>query len=84
MLLLVNHIKLTKTLYWNWYLLRAGNYKSASRQLQNNTVNGAMSVSINHVINLWIKKFWARSLQYYFLFDLNTKTLVSNRFFAQF
>ena len=40
----------TKYLYWNWHLLRAGNYKSASGQLQNNTVNGAMSISINRVI----------------------------------
>ena len=62
MWLLVNHSKPTKTLYWNWYILRAGNYKLASRklqnrgQLQNNTVNSAMSISINHVIKLRIKK----------------------------
>ena len=41
MWLLVNHIELTKTFYWNWYLLRVGKYKSASGQLQNNAVNGA-------------------------------------------
>ena len=40
MWLLVNHTKPTKSLYWNWYilkLLRADNYKSASGQVQNNT-----------------------------------------------
>ena len=48
--------KPANNLYWNWYLLRAGNYKSASRKLQNSeqlkndNVNGAMSVSINRVI----------------------------------
>ena len=31
-------------------LLTVGNYKSASGKLQNNTVNGAMSISINSVI----------------------------------
>ena len=50
MWLLVNHTKPTKTLYWNLYLLTAGSYKSANRQLQNNTINGAMSITINHVI----------------------------------
>ena len=50
MWLLVNHTKPTKSLYWNWHLLRAGNYKAASGQLPNNTVNGAMSISINRVI----------------------------------
>ena len=55
--LLVNHTKLTNTLHWNWCLLTAGNYISASgqlensRQLQNNTVNGTMSKTTNHVIN---------------------------------
>ena len=77
MLLLFNHTKLTNTLYWNWYLLTTGNYKSAngqlqnSGQLQNNSVNGAMLITINHVtiykilpgklvylnLNLWRKKW---------------------------
>ena len=57
MWLLVNHTKPTNTLYWNWYLLTAGNYKLASGQLentgqlQNNSVNGAMSKTTNRVIN---------------------------------
>ena len=40
------------------FLFTAGNYKSASwqlqnsRQLQNNTVNGAMSITINRMITL--------------------------------
>ena len=49
--LLVNHTKPTNTLYWNQYLLTVGNYKSTSGQLQNNTVNGAMSIPTNCVIN---------------------------------
>ena len=44
MWLLVNHTKPTDTLYWNWYLLTADNYKAASGQLQNKTVNDAMSL----------------------------------------
>ena len=40
----------------NKYLLTAGNYKSASGQLQNNTVNGVMSISINRVITHEIYK----------------------------
>ena len=35
MWLLANHIKPTNTLYWNWYLLILGNYKSVSGQLEN-------------------------------------------------
>ena len=31
-------------------LVTVGNYKSAREKLQNNTVNGAMSISINSVI----------------------------------
>ena len=56
MWLLVNHTKPTNTLYWNWYLLTTGNYKSAggqlqnSGQLQNNSVNGAMVITMNRVI----------------------------------
>ena len=50
-ILLVNHTKPTNTLYWNWYLLTVGNYKSASEQLQNSTVNSAISLTINRVIN---------------------------------
>ena len=34
-----------------WYLLTAGNYKLASRQLQNNTVDSAMLKMTNDVIN---------------------------------
>ena len=34
----------------NYYLLTQGNYKSASRQLQNNTVDGAVSITTNRVI----------------------------------
>ena len=57
MWLLVNHTKPTNTLYWNWYLLRAGNYKSSSwqlensRKLQNNTINSTISKTTNHVIH---------------------------------
>ena len=53
----VSHTKPIDTLYWNQYLLTAGNYKSARGELQNsgwlqiNTVNGAMSITINRVIN---------------------------------
>ena len=53
MWLLVNHTKPTNTLYWNWHLLTAGNYKSASGhllnsgQLQNNSV---MLIKRNRVI----------------------------------
>ena len=51
MWLLVNHTKPRNTSYWNYYLLTVGNYKSASgqlknsRQLQNNSLNGAMSIT---------------------------------------
>ena len=51
MWVLVNRTKPINTLYLNWYLLTAGNYKSVSRQLQNNTVNSAMSKTTNCVIN---------------------------------
>ena len=56
MRLLLNHIKPTNTLRWNYYLLTAGNYRSSSGQLQNivqlqnNTVGGAMSITIRRVI----------------------------------
>ena len=56
MWLLVNHTKPTNILYWNKYLLKVGNYKSASwqleksRQLQNNTINSAMLITTNQVI----------------------------------
>ena len=55
MWLLVNYTKPTSPLYWN-YLLSVGNYKSASRQLensgqlQNNTINGAMLIATSFVI----------------------------------
>ena len=42
MWLLVNHTKPTKILYWQ-----------NSGQLQNNTVNGTVSISINRVITKW-------------------------------
>ena len=54
----VNHIKPRNTLYWNKTIETVGNYKSASKQLQNsgqlqnNTVNGAMLITINPVIEL--------------------------------
>ena len=54
--LLVNYIKPRNTLYWNQHLLTAGNCKSVSSQLQNsgqlqnNTVNGEMTITINRVI----------------------------------
>ena len=48
--LLFNHTKPTNTLYWNWNLLTAGNYKSASGQLQNNSVNGAVLITVIRVI----------------------------------
>ena len=63
MWLLVNHTKPRNTLYWNWHLLTAGNYKSASRQLenswllQNNTVKSAMLKTTNCVINQVIYYF---------------------------
>ena len=53
----VSHTKPIDTLYWNQYLLPTGNYKSARGELQNsgwlqiNTVNGAMSITVNRVIN---------------------------------
>ena len=50
MWLLVNHTRPTNTLYWN-YLLTAGNYKSMSGQLQNNTVNDEVSTKIDRLIN---------------------------------
>ena len=56
MWLRVNHTKPTNTLHRNQYILATGNYKSASGQLQN-TVNDAMSITINRAIN------WVISLQ---------------------
>ena len=57
MWLMINHTKPTSTLYWNLYLLTAGNYKPASGQLQNNSVNGAVLITISSVIrnrdDLW-------------------------------
>ena len=47
----------TNTLYWNKYLLTEDNYKSAkellqnSGQLQNNSVNNSMFITINRAIN---------------------------------
>ena len=52
MWLLVNHTEPTNTLYWNNYILTVGIYKSASRQIQNNSVNGAMLITMNRMINL--------------------------------
>ena len=59
-IIMVNHTKPTNTLSWNWYLLKAGNYKPASGKLhhsitkiaplKNNTIQCAMWVSINCVI----------------------------------
>ena len=43
-----------KTFFIETSILTAGNYKSASRQLQNNTVNGAMSITLNLVIRMII------------------------------
>ena len=37
---------------WKLVSLTVGNYKSVSRQLQNKTVNGAMSITINCVISV--------------------------------
>ena len=60
MWLLVNHTKPTNTLYWNQYFLAASIYKSASEklqnseQLQNNTLNGAKSITINRAIIAFI------------------------------
>ena len=34
----------------HYYLLTQGNYKPASGQLHNNTVNGAVSITTNRVI----------------------------------
>ena len=50
MWLLINHTKPTNTLYLNLYLLTAGNYKPASRQLQNNSVKGAVVITMKRVI----------------------------------
>ena len=47
MWLLAHYTKATNTLCWNQYLLTADNYKSVSRHLQNDTVNGAMSITMN-------------------------------------
>ena len=65
MWLLVNHAKQKATLYWKEYILTAGNYKSASGQLQNNYGNGAMSIAINRVILVetekWVTKKVSRN-----------------------
>ena len=55
-LVLVNHSKPISTLYWNQHLFNSGqfNYKSAMGQLQNNSVNGAMLITINCVITVEI------------------------------
>ena len=52
MWLLVNHTKPTNTLYWNYYLLKAGNYKSVSGQALNNSIKVAMFITMNSVI-IW-------------------------------
>ena len=50
-MLLVNHTKpKTLCIEINTFLA-VGNYKSASRKLKNNFVNGAMLITINCVIN---------------------------------
>ena len=49
MWLLVNHTKPINTVL-KQYLLTAGNCKSVSKQLQNNSVNGALLITINCVI----------------------------------
>ena len=71
MWLLVNYTKAKNNLYWNWYLLTAGNYTSTSGQLQNNTVNGAMLITMNRVINDIINyyknsigKFYGQRMKY--------------------
>ena len=71
MWLLVNYAKQKATLYWKEYILTAGNYKSASGQiensgqLQNNYGNGAMSIAINRVILVetekWVTKKVSRN-----------------------
>ena len=70
MSLLVNHTKPTNTFYWNEYILTAGTYKSASgqlqnrKQLQNNTVNEAMSITVNRVISseIWSGKITCKMI----------------------
>ena len=52
MWLVVNHTKSTNTLYWTKYLLTAGNYKSASGQLQNNSFNGDDNQTCDYTLNL--------------------------------
>ena len=62
MWLLVNHTKPTNTLYSNQNILIAGNYKSASRQLQNNSVIGVMLITINPMIStsnhMFVRAIW--------------------------
>ena len=73
MWLLVNHTKLSNILHWNQYLLTAGNYKSATvqlqnrGQLQNNTINGAVVITINCVIR---SEIWRRSLRLQFCWSI--------------
>ena len=50
MWLLFNYTIATNILYRNWYLLTSDNYKSVSGQLKSNTINSAMSITINPVI----------------------------------
>ena len=52
MWLLVNHTKPTITVYWSQYHLTAGNYKSTDEQLQNDSVNSAMMITIKMLITI--------------------------------
>ena len=79
MWLLVNNTKPTSTLYWNYYLLTASNFKlesgqlQKSWQLQNNTVNGAMLITINRVITLVIINYnWQLNSRIFFLLEQST------------
>ena len=56
MWLLVTHTKPTNTLHWKQYILTVGNYKSASGQLQSNSVNDVILITVNRVIKVKIVK----------------------------
>ena len=68
--LLVNHTKPSNTLF-ETNILTGGNYKSRSRQLQSNTVNGVMAITINCVIStsnhMFKRKIWDKFTEFTFL-----------------
>ena len=56
MWLLVNHTNRKNTLHWNWYLLKSGNCKSESEELQNDKTQCWLEPVVwlnDHKINEW-------------------------------